>query len=133
MPLQAQENNTKNKTTYISLLDVLPTAVAFIPFVQRNDVRSALQRGNISLYETRLKDLIPSSFLMSSDQISSVTSASYEKMSKDSYANIYYAKFYGLLMIDLHMHQHKIRFIKDFYDPDLKLKDDSINLTIDAI
>ena len=78
-------------------------------------------------YNIRLVDLLPSSLLISVDNMSTVTKSCLNIMSRDSNKYIDYFKFYGLLMIDLH--PEKIRFVKDFYDPDIE--DDSINLTID--
>ena len=122
IPFHDGMNNTTPAVKFISLMNILPTAVGLIPTTLKNNILFALRTNNNSSYEVRFTDLKPSSVLISADDMTLFTKESKSRMSSESGTlgkggnnmNL----FYGRIVFDLH--SAKVKFIKDLYDPDIE-------------
>ena len=113
---QNEEFVTSMKTIFIPVLDILPTAVAFIPTLLKKTVYDALSKGFNNNYEIRLKDLLPSCEMLKGNQLCNFTDESKQYMITSS-EKINSNRYFCLVMIDLH--PEKIEFINNIYDPDI--------------
>ena len=108
---------------FIPLVDILPTAVGVIPTMIKDNIAQNLFFSRNPDYCIRLYDVLPTNSLTN---IEAATEESKKFIiSKRNKSNSYY----GLIMIDLHVHPQNIEYIDNLYDPDVN--EESLDIFID--